>query len=72
LPDLQMDPVPLQRNLVRLLLDRRLALMPGFLSRVRGRLNQVVQASDVVDIPLLRMIDSELRTIRVIAGQFLR
>jgi hypothetical protein len=39
LPDLQMEPVPLPRGLARLPLDRRLALMSWFLSRVRGRLN---------------------------------
>jgi hypothetical protein len=47
-------------------------MMSWFLGRVRGRLNQVVNAAGLVDIPLLRMIDSELRTIRVLAGQFRR
>ena len=72
LPDFQMDPIPLPENLERLPLDRRLGVMSRFLGRVRGRLNQVVNAADVVDIPLLRMIDSELRTIRILAGQFRR
>ncbi len=72
LPDLQMAPLPLPGNLARLPLDRRLAVMSRLLSRVRGRLNQVVGASDIVDIPLLRMIDGELRTIRIIAEQFRR
>jgi len=67
-----MDPIPLPDNLARLSLDRRLAVMSRLLSRVRGKLNQVVAASDIVDIPLLRMIDSELRTIRSISEHLRR
>lgn len=66
--DLEAVPVALPSALTDFPLRRQLSIMGSLIERVSPKLNQVAQVSDIVDIPLLRLIDSELRAIRIVSA----
>ncbi len=59
-------------NLEAMPLFRKLTLISRLVSSLRPKLRRVVRSPDIVDIRLLRIIDSELQTIKVITGKIRR
>ncbi len=66
--DLEALPAPLPPGLGDFSLRRQLRVMSSLVERVGRKLNQVAEVSDIVDIPLLRLIDSDLRAIRIVSA----
>ncbi len=51
---------------------RKLTVISRLVGSLQPKLRRVVRSPDIVDIPLLRIIDSELQTIKVITGEIRR
>ena len=64
--DLEAQTAPLPEDLARLPLFSRLTLLSRMLEALRPKLNRIVQSKDIVDVALLREVNSEFRAIREI------
>ena len=64
--DLEAPTAPLPEDLARLPLFSRLTLLSRMLEALRPKLNRIVQSKDIVDVALLRKVNSEFRAIREI------
>ena len=66
------NPRPLPENLESMPLFHKLNLISRLVGSLRPRLRRVVRSPDIVDVPLLRLIDSEFQAIKVITGEIRR
>ena len=66
------NPRPLPENLESMPLFRKLNLISGLVGSLQPKLRRVVRSPDIVDVPLLRLIDSEFQAIKVITGEIRR
>ena len=66
------NPRPLPENLESMPLFRKLNLISRLVGSLQPKLRRVVRSPDIVDVPLLRLIDSEFQAIKVITGEIRR
>ena len=66
------NPRPLLENLESMPLFRKLNLISRLVGSLQPKLRRVVRSPDIVNAPLLRLIDSEFQAIKVITGEIRR